>query len=120
MLQDQHQFDAARPLFERALSITEAAYGQSHAAVAVSVGNLAMLYKEQKQYEQARPLFERALAIHQQQLGNEHPAVALSMINLGELLIATKSITEPEPYSRVRSPFMSARTVGSTRWLLTT
>ena len=55
----------ARPLQERALAITETAYGPDHPAVATALNNLALILRELGQPDVARPLLERALAIDQ-------------------------------------------------------
>ena len=48
---------------ERALAITEAAWGPDHPDVARDLNNLAQILRDLGQSEEARPLQERALAI---------------------------------------------------------
>ena len=45
-LQSRAELAAARPLLERALTISEAVYGPDHPAVAISLGNLAAVLRE--------------------------------------------------------------------------
>ena len=69
ILQDLGQPEAARPLQERALGITEAAFGPGHPTVAAALNNLAMILRDLGQPEAARPLLERALAIDEAAYG---------------------------------------------------
>jgi tetratricopeptide (TPR) repeat protein len=48
----------AAPLHERALRIREAALGAEHPETAMSLNNLALLYKAQGAYAKAAPLYE--------------------------------------------------------------
>ena len=67
--------EAARPLYERALRIWEAAKGPDCADVAHTLTDLAVLHLEQGNDEIGRPLLERALAIQERELGPDHPDV---------------------------------------------
>jgi Tetratricopeptide repeat len=53
----------ARSLAERALVIDEAALGPDHPAVAIGLGNLALILRDLGLAGEARPLAERVLAI---------------------------------------------------------
>jgi tetratricopeptide (TPR) repeat protein len=72
----------ARPLEERALAITETAYGPDHPAVAIRLNNLAATLRDLGEPRQARPLLERALAITETAYGPDHPSVATCLNNL--------------------------------------
>jgi tetratricopeptide (TPR) repeat protein len=72
----------ARPLEERALAITETAYGPDHPAVAIRLNNLAETLQDLGEPRQARPLLERALAITETAYGPDHPSVATCLNNL--------------------------------------
>ncbi len=50
--------------------------GPDHPSVAVTLHNLAGLYRNQGRYEDATPLFLRSLAISEEKLGPDHPTVA--------------------------------------------
>lgn len=56
MLHGLGQPQQARPLLERALAIDEAVHGPDHPAVAISLGNLAMVLRDLGQPQQARLL----------------------------------------------------------------
>ena len=54
---------------KRALAISEKALGPEHPDVAISLNNLALLYRAQGRYAEAEPLLKRALAISEKALG---------------------------------------------------
>ena len=53
----------AKELLERALAIEEAAYGEDHVNVALTLGNLGLAYADLGDVARAKELYERALAI---------------------------------------------------------
>ena len=76
------KFDEAQKALERALEIRRQILGVRHPDVAVSLNNLAELYRVQGRVNDAQPLFEHALAIREETLGKDHPDVAQSLNNL--------------------------------------
>jgi tetratricopeptide (TPR) repeat protein len=76
----------ARPLYERALAIREAAFGPEHPDTATSIEGLALLCQAQGDFAQAQRLFERSLAIREKVLGPGHSSTAQSLNNLALLL----------------------------------
>ena len=99
-LQSRGEPAAARPLLDRALTITEAAYGPEHPAVATRLNNLALVLGDLGEPAAAQPLLDRALAITEAAYGPEHPAVAISLGNLAAVLrLSLIHISEPtRPY----------------------
>jgi tetratricopeptide (TPR) repeat protein len=77
---------AARPLYERALAISEKVLGPEHPHTAEALNGVAVLLVAQGDYVGARPLYERALKIREKVLGPEHPDTATSLRNLAVLL----------------------------------
>jgi tetratricopeptide (TPR) repeat protein/transcriptional regulator with XRE-family HTH domain len=77
---------AARPWYERALSIREQVLGHDHPDTASSLNDLALLLQAQGELEAVRPLYERAQDITERVLGHDHPDTALGLYNLGMLL----------------------------------
>ncbi|MGW5153002.1 tetratricopeptide repeat protein, partial [Rhodococcus koreensis] len=67
----------ARPLLERALTITETGHGPNHPTVAVMLSTLALVWRDLGDPARARPLLERALRITEAAYGPNHPTVAL-------------------------------------------
>ena len=68
--------------WQRALVRDEQILGANHPNTALSLNNLAELYRTQGKYEEAEPLYQRALIIYEQVLGADHPNTALSLNNL--------------------------------------
>jgi tetratricopeptide (TPR) repeat protein len=96
-LYERGRYAEAKPLYERALAIRERALGAHHPHVALSLNNLAGLYRALGQYAKAEPLYERALAIREKALGPEHPDVAQSLNNLATLYYAQGGYAKAEP-----------------------
>jgi len=84
MLYRQGRYDRAVVVAKKALQVAEQAGEFNHPDVAMSLNNLAELYRTQGQYAQAEPLYKRSLAIWEKALGPDHPDVAMSLNNLGE------------------------------------
>jgi len=57
--------------------------------VAMSLNNLAELYRFQGKFVDAEPLYKRSLAIREKALGPAHPHVATSLENYAMLLRKT-------------------------------
>jgi len=94
------QYDKAEPLYLRSLAIREEKLGKDHPDVAISLNNLAGLYKSQGQHAKAEPLYLGGLAIWEAKLGKEHPSVATSLNNLAELYRTMGKYAQAEPLFR--------------------
>ncbi len=57
--------------------------------MAISLNNLAELYRAQEAYARAEPLYKRTLEILEKVLGPEHPSVARNLENYAVLLRGT-------------------------------
>jgi tetratricopeptide (TPR) repeat protein len=73
-------------LSQRALKIREQQLGPQHLDTALSLNNLAELYRTQGKYVEAEPLYQRALSIHEQQLGPQHPHTVIVRNNYALVL----------------------------------
>ena len=94
----QGLFGKAKILYERALSIEEKALGSDHPKLAISLNNLAELYRRQGLFQKAIPLYKRSLAIYEKAFGSDHPDIAMSLNNLA-LTLSLIHISEPtRPY----------------------
>ncbi len=69
--------------------IKENVLGLDHPDVAISLDNLAELYRIQGRYADGEPLLKRSLAIFEQTFGPEHPNVAAFLKNYAALLRET-------------------------------
>jgi tetratricopeptide (TPR) repeat protein/GTPase SAR1 family protein len=83
---DRGDYNAARPLYERALAIREQELGPEHPDIATNLHDLGRLYYAEGDYQLARIHYERALTSREQELGPEHPDIATSLNDLAELL----------------------------------
>jgi len=86
-LQGRGQLHDARHLLERALALTEIAYGPDCSEAGVHLGNLAAVLTDLGCPGDARRCLERALAIVEATHGDEHPAVATFAGDLGRVLV---------------------------------
>jgi len=84
------KYDRAVIIAQKALQVAEQNVGPDHPDVAVSLNNLALLYKTQGDYAKAEPLYKRSLAILEKTLGPDHPKVATCLENLAALYRKTK------------------------------
>ena len=91
------QFRDALPHALRALAIREKALGATHPSTAISLSNLAELYRLLGAYSQAEPLYLRALTIVEKVLGPTDPDTAIVLNNLAELYRATGAYARAEP-----------------------
>ncbi|NJN74452.1 MAG: tetratricopeptide repeat protein [Limnothrix sp. RL_2_0] len=71
--QDTGKYEAAEPLYIDALQMTKELLGDRHPDVALSMNNLAWLYRNREQYARAMPLYEQAFDIRLEVLGANHP-----------------------------------------------
>ncbi len=96
-LYQQGRYAEAVKVAKDALKVAEAKFGPDHPAVAISLNNLAELYRAQGQYAAAEPIFKRALGKYEKALGPSHPDVAQSLNNLAELYTAQGKYADAEP-----------------------
>ena len=79
----------AEPLYRRALSIDEQAYGSDSPAIAPDLNNLAQLLGETGKFNEAEPLMRRALDIvwkFTRDNGYEHPHLRSALDDYAGLL----------------------------------
>jgi tetratricopeptide (TPR) repeat protein len=92
------KYDAAEPLYRRALSIVEKVSGGDHADVAPNLDRLATLHRIQKRYAEAEALLKRSLAIREKAFGADDLDVCPSLENLAVLYQAEGRTADAEPY----------------------
>jgi tetratricopeptide (TPR) repeat protein len=66
------QYTEAPPCLEKALAIREKVLGPEHPNTALSLNNLAELYRVQGRYAEALPFYRRVLVSQEKTLGPEH------------------------------------------------
>ena len=80
---NEGRYDAAEPLYKRALTIREKSVGPDHPDVAML--NLALLYKSQGRYAEAELLLKQTLTISEKTFGENYPFVVDALNNLADL-----------------------------------
>ena len=85
-LRERGQPRQARPLAERALTITQAAVPSDNPELGERYDNLGRVLRDLGDLAGARRESERALAIHEATSGPDHPEVATDRVNLGGVL----------------------------------
>jgi CHAT domain-containing protein len=70
--------------------------GVTHPDTAMSLNNLALLYRVQGKYGEAELLHARALKIREEKLGTEHPDTAMSLNNLAKVYQEQQKYQEAE------------------------
>ncbi len=97
-LQQYGEYAAARPFFERALTIKETKLGPDHPSTATSLNNLGELLRMTGKYEEALPFYERALVIFEKNLSPDDPNIAAPNNNLGLLLQTIGEYKQARPF----------------------
>lgn len=80
-----YAWEQLAPLWEKAHEVAESLLGEIHLDTALTLNNLAGLYRAQGKYDQAEPLYLRDLRISEAKLGEDHPDVATTLNNLAGL-----------------------------------
>jgi tetratricopeptide (TPR) repeat protein len=75
----QRRFPEAAELYNRALAIYVASYGDNHSLTATVINNLAGTYLADGKFDAAEPLYKRGLAASEKLLGPEHYSIAISL-----------------------------------------
>jgi tetratricopeptide (TPR) repeat protein len=87
-IKSRAEYAAAKPLYERAIAIAQAALGPDDPEVAIRVNNLGSVLQARGDLPGARACFERALKIDEAALGPDHANKAILVNNLGGVLQA--------------------------------
>ena len=113
------KYTDAIPLAERLLAIRKKFLGPSHPDVALSLNNLALLYKAQGRYGDAEPLYRLALTSYENAFGPVHLFVAASLNNLAGLYDSQDRPEDAEPLYK-RSLAIYEKALGSKHRHVTT
>ena len=84
----------AKVFIEEGLMIEKTIFGEEHASVATSYGNLGSVYNSIGEYNQAKELYEKALMIEKKIFGEEHASVAASYGNMGNVYYRMEEYTQ--------------------------
>ena len=75
----QGKYQEAVKVAERAVEVAEKTFGPDHPRVAISLNNLATLYRLQGRYGEAESFYKLSLDIKERALGSNHPEVATAL-----------------------------------------
>lgn len=84
-LYQQGKYSEATNTAKDALKVAKKTFGENHFTVAISLKNIAEIFREQGNYDEAASLYKQALAIDEKNLGNDHPLVISDLQNIAEL-----------------------------------
>jgi len=98
-LDDQGRYVEVEPLYLKSLELKRKQVGGQHLDIAITLNNLACLYRAQGRYSKAEPLCLQALQMRRVLLGENHPDVANSLDNLACLYRVQGRYREAEPLS---------------------
>jgi tetratricopeptide (TPR) repeat protein len=76
------QYEEAEPFYQRSLNIFRYTFGPESPHIAVTINNLADLYRRQGRHDEAIQFNQRALEIRENALGHDHSDTAQSLNNL--------------------------------------
>lgn len=109
---DQGDWQAARPLYERALALRQELLGPDHPRVALTLVGLATTEIARTRIVEAEPLLTRAIGIFDR-TANSVPEAATAYNNLAQVYKITQRYAEAEPMFR-RALAIWERTPGRT------
>lgn len=94
----QSRWHEVASLYQRALDIYVAAYGEHHTEVATTLLDLAAAHEKLARYADAERLYQRALAVWTEVKGPEDQSIAYIMVELGRMHRFQRRDAESEPY----------------------
>ncbi|MCZ6658652.1 MAG: serine/threonine-protein kinase, partial [Gammaproteobacteria bacterium] len=93
-------YDAAEPLFQKALNKQRLLFSDAHPEVAHTLNDYATLLVKKGSFEAAEPLYREALAMRRELFGGEHENVAESLNDLAYLLCQNGDFAAAELMNR--------------------
>ena len=79
------------------MEIEKEVLGEKHPDYAMSLDNLAVLYREMGDYDKAAPLYIKVMEIEKEVLGENHPSYVASLNDLASLHQEMGNFAEAEP-----------------------
>ncbi len=101
--------ELARSHYEKALEISERAFGPSHPRTAKCINNLGIALERLELWEEAARTHERGLALKKELLGEKHPSLGASLGNLANVYLHQGELPKArEAYEQARDLFIEA------------
>lgn len=111
-LENEGQVDAALPLVENALALSEKSLGAEDFSTAMVLTNLARLLEKKNEFERAIPHYERSLRILEKTKGTEDSSVVLPLSSLASLY-AKKGDDQRAETAYLRTLAIEEKTLGT-------
>jgi tetratricopeptide (TPR) repeat protein len=83
---------AAEKMYQQALELTKAAFGNAHPSTLNSMNSLASVYEQKGKYAEAEALQQQMLELIKTALGDAHPSKLNSMNNLRRRVLTAGQI----------------------------
>ncbi len=97
-LHELGQYTEATEIAEQALKTAQETLGSENPQVAITMNNLAAIYKGQRKFIEAESLYKQAINIWEKSSGKNSIEVASGLNNLGDLYSAIGKNTEAEAF----------------------
>ena len=95
------EYNQAKELHEKALTIRKKIFGEDHADVAKSYSNLALEYNRLGEFHQAKHLHEKALMVWKRIFRKDHVDLASSYSNLASVYDRLGEYNQPKNSGKV-------------------
>lgn len=94
----QGQYVEAAKVDQQAIEIRKEILGDKHPDYAISLANLAKMYRDIGEYTKAEPLLRTANEIYKESLGEDNFLYILSLWDLGGVYVQMREFAKAEPY----------------------
>ena len=84
-LYDYADYNKAKEVYLRQISLSEEIFGADHPSTATSYNNIGQVYYRQGAHDKALEYYLNALEIRERTLGKDHPDTAISYNNIGQV-----------------------------------
>ncbi len=91
-------YEKAEAAYQKTLAIRTKVLGETNPLVALTIGDMGVVYRLRGEPERALPLYQKSLAIREQSFGREHPEVARMMQSIGNLSFDAGDYVEARKY----------------------
>ncbi|WP_353482845.1 CHAT domain-containing tetratricopeptide repeat protein [Haliscomenobacter sp.] len=98
ILYAKRDYPGAEKWYLESIAIQGKVQGGEHPDYALTLNNLALLYRIMGQYDKAEPLYFEAIAVRGKALGREHPDYAQSLNGLAILYQEMAQLDKAEPF----------------------
>ena len=94
------EYNQAKELHKKALSILKTIFGEDHTDIATSYNNFDSVYDTLGEYNQAKELQEKALTIRKKIFGEDHADVAKAIRICHQCTTAWENTIKPKNFTK--------------------